>query len=152
MLLIIRPVLENVVQYGHQGAIELVYGALGECLLDQNAQIRLSVLKVAAFWFTELRDRYSYFRYLLPLVLIELVISKILLKFGMRLKMTLFLRGFFFFPSRLTDDFIENREEAYKLWGEIGVQYLCENSEDLKEKDELLPKELEHYPVGGMCS
>jgi len=45
---------------------------------------------------------------------------------------------------------MENREEAQKLWNEIGMQYLRENEETLKEKAELLPKELEHYPVDGL--
>jgi len=59
----------NIVQFGQAGAVELVCGALGESLTEQNPQVRLSVLRVAAFWFTKLRDRYSYFCYLLPLVL-----------------------------------------------------------------------------------
>jgi hypothetical protein len=34
------------------------------------------------------------------------------------------------------------------LWHEIGLQYLREN-DDLKEKEELLPKELTQYPTNG---
>lgn len=66
-------VLGYVVQFGRAGIIELVYGFLGECLLDQHPQVRVAVLRTAAFWLLNLRDRYSYFHHLLPLVLTEYV-------------------------------------------------------------------------------
>lgn len=48
-------------------------GALGECLLDQNPHVRRAVYKVTSAWLMELRERYSYFHYMLPLILTGLV-------------------------------------------------------------------------------
>lgn len=47
------------------------------------------------------------------------------------------------------DDHLPNREEAERLWDEIGNQYLHENEEQLKEKIDFLPDNLDHYPPNG---
>lgn len=47
------------------------------------------------------------------------------------------------------DDHQPNREEAERLWDEIGNQYVNENEVQLKEKIDFLPDNLEHYPPNG---
>lgn len=47
---------------------------------------------------------------------------------------------------RLAEENEEYRKEAISLWDEIGLQYLKENEENLKDKLEYLPKQLERYP------
>jgi len=48
------------------------------------------------------------------------------------------------------DDHPPNREEAERLWDEIGNQYINENEVQLKEKLDFLPDHLDHYPPNGM--
>jgi len=54
---------------------------------------------------------------------------------------------FFFFSQ--VDDHLPNREEAERLWDEIGNQYINENEVQLKEKLDFLPDNLDHYPPNG---
>jgi len=53
----------------------------------------------------------------------------------------------FFFSQ--VDDHLPNREEAERLWDEIGNQYINENEVQLKEKLDFLPDHLNHYPPNG---
>lgn len=51
--------------------------------------------------------------------------------------------------SSQVDDHLPNREEAERLWDEIGNQYINENEVQLKEKLDFLPDHLDHYPPNG---
>lgn len=53
---------------------------------------------------------------------------------------------------RLIDENCSYREEVQNWWHEIGRQYVKENEEHLKDKDELLPIKLENYPFEGNYS
>lgn len=61
----------NIILFGRNGSIELIYSSLGECLLDHNPHVRVAVLRTVSVWFLKLRSRYSYFHYMLPLILTE---------------------------------------------------------------------------------
>lgn len=128
---------------GRSDSIELVCGALGECLLDQNPHVRRAVYEVASSWLAELRDRYSYFYCILPLILTGFVyylyrIRELIGNFENILML-----------FRLNDENCSYRKDVQNWWQKIGLQYLEENEEHLKDKHELLPAELEDYPFDG---
>lgn len=78
-----------------------------------------AVVDVAGRWLLELRDRYSWWHKLLPLVM-----------------------------TGLHDEIRETREMAAQLWDKTGLQYMEENESDEKFKDKIdfLTEHPEHYP------
>ena len=68
---------------------------------------------------TELKDRYSWWYKLLPLLL-----------------------------TGISDVVPDIREKATSLWMAVGEQYITENESDkrFKEKIDFLPEDLTHYP------
>ena len=76
-------------------------------------------MDVAGRWLVELRDRYSWWHKLLPLVM-----------------------------TGLHDEIGETREMAAQLWEKAGLQYMEENISDEKFKDKMdfLTEHPEHYP------
>ncbi|XP_026714960.1 dynein assembly factor 5, axonemal [Athene cunicularia] len=83
-----------------------------------KTKVRHAVTTVIGEWLLHLRDRYSYFHKLIPLL----------------------LGGF-------TDEIPENMKLAWTYWEKIGLQWEKENEEDLKDKMDfsILPS---HYPKG----
>ena len=76
-------------------------------------------MEVAGRWLVELKDRYSWWHKLLPLLL-----------------------------TGLHDEIKETREKAARLWEKAGTQYIEENESDEKLKDKLdfLTDPPVHYP------
>lgn len=72
----------------------------------------------------ELRDRYSWWFRIIPLIL-----------------------------TGLHDEVKEIREKAETLWSEAGRKFLEENESDekIKEKVDFLSETLEHYPPNSEC-
>lgn len=100
--------------------VQLVFGVLGETLFDAHLGVRLAVVELLGVWLVSLRDRYSFFSRMVPLIL-----------------------------SCVGDEHPEVSGKAWKVWGQAGEQYLCENSGDLKNKMDFLDRVPEHYPEGG---
>ncbi|VVC44258.1 Armadillo-type fold,Armadillo-like helical [Cinara cedri] len=109
--------LNYVIMYSNGKQVVEVCDTLSERLFDQNVGVRLALYRVVANWMLNLHDRYSYFPKLVPLILTAQV-----------------------------DEHQPNREEAERLWDEIGSQYINENEVQLKEKLDFLPEYLDHYP------
>lgn len=105
--------------YGNSKSIQDVTGPLAERLFDQNATVREEVLQVATRWLLDLRDRYSYFARIIPLIL-----------------------------SCLCDEREDTQRKALESWQRVGDQYYEENKHDerLKDKMNFLSQELVHYP------
>nr|XP_018903074.1 PREDICTED: dynein assembly factor 5, axonemal [Bemisia tabaci] len=106
-----------VVKNGNNRSVEVVAGPLAERLFDQSPGVRKAVTLVVGDWLLNLRDRYSYFRFLIPLIL-----------------------------TSLSDEIPEHQIEAAMLWDKIGQQYFTENEKELQEKLDYLPAKPDHYP------
>nr|XP_033333004.1 dynein assembly factor 5, axonemal isoform X1 [Megalopta genalis] len=109
----------DLIQYGNSKCIENVATPLAERLFDQNGLIRTAVIEVAGHWLLNLKDRYSWWHKILPLLL-----------------------------SGLHDELQELREKAESLWNAVGELYITENQNDekLKDKMDFLIKAPHHYP------
>ncbi|XP_006889782.1 PREDICTED: HEAT repeat-containing protein 2 [Elephantulus edwardii] len=108
----------TVIQFGNGKSVDDVLSHLAQRLFDSVPQVRRAVTSVVGTWLRELRDRYSFFHKLIPLLL-----------------------------SSLDDEFPEIRELATGLWEEIGLQWQKENEEDLKDKLDFAAPPPVHYPL-----
>ncbi|NXI52986.1 DAAF5 factor, partial [Chloroceryle aenea] len=113
-----------VIQFGNGKSVDDVLSHLAQRLFDEIPKVRHSVTAVIGEWLLHLRDRYSYFHKLIPLLL-----------------------------GSFTDEIPENityfvsRKLASTYWEKIGLQWEKENEEDLKDKmDFSVPPS--HYPKG----
>ncbi|XP_057321570.1 dynein axonemal assembly factor 5 [Microplitis mediator] len=109
----------DVVQYGNNKSIEEVSTPLAERLFDQSGAVRTAVIEVAGYWLLNLRDRYSWWYRLIPLLV-----------------------------TGLHDEIMEIRLKAHELWDATGCLFLQENDSDEKIKDKMdfLTENLDHYP------
>ncbi|KAF7387433.1 hypothetical protein HZH68_013110 [Vespula germanica] len=109
----------DVIQYGNSKSMEEVATPLAERLFDQSGVVRAAVVEVAGHWLVELRDRYSWWHKILPLIL-----------------------------TGLHDEIETIRITAAKMWDEAGQLYMKENQNDEKFKDKMdfLTEEPKHYP------
>ncbi|XP_062820415.1 dynein axonemal assembly factor 5 [Anolis carolinensis] len=94
-----------VIQFGNAKSLDDVLSHLAQRCFDDIPQVREAVISVIGEWLLHLRDRYSYFHKLIPLLL-----------------------------SGLTDEMHENKELALTYWKRIGLQWEKENEEDIKDK------------------
>ncbi|KAM6957240.1 dynein axonemal assembly factor 5 [Aplochiton taeniatus] len=108
-----------VIHYGTGKNVDDVLSHLAQRLFDDSPQVRKVVTVVVGDWLLNLRDRYSYFHKLLPLLL-----------------------------SSLSDDIPEISVLAASLWKQIGSQWEKENEDDLKDKMDFLLAPPPLYPVG----
>ncbi|XP_022193296.2 dynein assembly factor 5, axonemal isoform X2 [Nilaparvata lugens] len=111
--------LGEVILYGNNCSINDVAQPLAERSFDQNATVRLTIARIVGMWLSKLRDRYSYFHKLIPLML-----------------------------TSLLDEIKEQAEEVWRLWEAAGEQWVQENETDLKNKLDFLPGEISWYPNG----
>ncbi|KAK1164736.1 dynein assembly factor 5, axonemal-like [Acipenser oxyrinchus oxyrinchus] len=109
----------TVMQYGNGKSMDDVLSHLAQRLFDNSPQVRLAVTNVVGAWLLDLRDRYSYFHKLIPLLL-----------------------------SSFSDEIPEIRLLAGNYWKKIGCQWQQENEEDLKDKLDFLTLPPPHYPPG----
>ncbi|XP_009688412.2 dynein axonemal assembly factor 5 [Struthio camelus] len=108
----------TVIQFGNGKSVDDVLSHLAQRFFDEIPKVRQAVTTVIGEWLLHLRDRYSYFHKLVPLLL-----------------------------SGFTDEIPENMELAWSYWEKIGLQWEKENEEDLKDKIDfsVAPS---HYPKG----
>ncbi|KAG8433049.1 hypothetical protein GDO86_017357 [Hymenochirus boettgeri] len=109
----------TVIQYGNGKSVDDVLSHLAQRLFDDSVQVRQAVTVVVGDWLLDLRDRYSYFHKLIPLLL-----------------------------SSTTDEIPEIRQLALFYWEKIGSQWEKENEEDLKDKLDFSTPCLSYYPAG----
>ncbi|CAF5199811.1 unnamed protein product, partial [Rotaria magnacalcarata] len=95
----------NVIRYGNNKSVEESVSPLAQRFFDHTSTVRLAVINVVGIWMLELRDRYSYFHMMLPLLL-----------------------------TGYTDEIQEIRETTDSLWWDVGLKYEKENEEDLKDQ------------------
>ncbi|MCI4385297.1 hypothetical protein PGIGA_G00048810 [Pangasianodon gigas] len=84
-----------------------------------SLRVRKAVTLVVGDWLLNLRDRYSYFHKLIPLLL-----------------------------SSLSDDLPEIKALACELWKQVGTQWEKENEDDLKDKMDFFLSPTLQYPPG----
>ncbi|XP_077590424.1 dynein axonemal assembly factor 5 [Stigmatopora nigra] len=108
-----------VIQHGTGKNVDDVLSHLAQRLFDDAPQVRKAVTVVVGDWLLNLRDRYSYFHKLTPLLL-----------------------------SGVTDEIPEIRLLAADLWRRVGAQWEKENEEDLKDKMDFLLTPPSFYPQG----
>lgn len=84
-----------------------------------------AVIEIAGCWLLKLKDRYSWWHKILPLLL-----------------------------TGLHDELEVIREKAAKFWDTVGRSYIEENQNDEKLKDKLdfLTENRHHYPNGKLIS
>ncbi|XP_051790072.1 dynein axonemal assembly factor 5-like [Erpetoichthys calabaricus] len=109
----------TVIQCGSGKSVDDVISHLAQRLFDDAPQVRQAVTNVVGSWLLKLRDRYSYFHKLIPLLL-----------------------------SSLNDEIPEIRHLALDYWSRVGLQWQQENEDDLKDKLDFLVSPVPHYPVG----
>ncbi|KAJ3600692.1 hypothetical protein NHX12_031670 [Muraenolepis orangiensis] len=108
-----------VVQHGSGKHVDDVLSHMAQRLFDSSPQVRKAVTTVVGDWLLHMRDRYSYFHKLLPLLL-----------------------------SSTTDEVPEIRLLAAELWRKTGEQWERENEDDLKDKMDFLLAPPPFYPAG----
>ncbi|XP_018423410.1 PREDICTED: dynein assembly factor 5, axonemal [Nanorana parkeri] len=108
-----------VIQYGNGKSVDDVLSHLAQRLFDDSPQVRHAVTTVVGNWLLELRDRYSYFHKLIPLLL-----------------------------SSCGDEIPDIRQIALDYWKKIGLQWERENEEDLKDKMDFSDPHPSFYPAG----
>ncbi|XP_035389658.1 dynein assembly factor 5, axonemal [Electrophorus electricus] len=109
-----------VIQHGTGRNVDDVLSHLAQRLFDDSPQVRKAVTLVVGDWLLHLRDRYSYFHKLIPLLL-----------------------------SSLSDDVPEIKALAWELWRQVGTQWEKENEDDLKDKMDFALSTPFLYPPGG---
>ncbi|NXH14796.1 DAAF5 factor, partial [Bucco capensis] len=107
-----------VIQFGNGKSVDDVLSHLAQRLFDEIPKVRHAVTTVIGEWLLHLRDRYSYFHKLIPLLL-----------------------------GSFTDEIPENEKLAWTYWEKIGLQWEKENEEDLKDKIDFSVSP-SHYPKG----
>ncbi|XP_039327419.1 dynein axonemal assembly factor 5 isoform X1 [Saimiri boliviensis] len=107
----------TVIQFGNGKSVDDVLSHFAQRLFDDVPQVRRAVASVVGGWLLHLRDRYSFFHKLIPLLL-----------------------------STLDDEMPEVRQLAASLWEDVGLQWQRENEEDLKDKLDFAPPPPPHYP------
>ncbi|XP_072415938.1 dynein axonemal assembly factor 5-like [Chiloscyllium punctatum] len=95
----------TVIQHGNGKSVDDVLSHLTQRLFDDAPLVRQAVTEVVGRWLLELRDRYSYFYKLTPLLL-----------------------------SSCSDEIPYIRELASDYWKKVGLQWQKENEDDLKDK------------------
>ncbi|XP_075141174.1 dynein axonemal assembly factor 5 [Leptodactylus fuscus] len=108
-----------VIQYGNAQPMDDVLSHLAQRLFDDSPQVRQAVTVVVGSWLLELRDRYSYFHKLIPLLL-----------------------------SSTTDEFPDIKQTALNYWQKVGLQWERENEDDLKDKMDFSAPCPTLYPAG----
>uniref|UniRef100_A0A1A8N110 HEAT repeat containing 2 n=2 Tax=Nothobranchius pienaari TaxID=704102 RepID=A0A1A8N110_9TELE len=108
-----------VIQHGSGKHVDDVLSHLAQRLFDDSPQVRKAVAAVVGDWLLNMRDRYSYFHKLIPLLL-----------------------------SSTTDEIPEIRLLAADLWKQVGAQWEQENEDDIKDKMDFLLTPPLHYPPG----
>ncbi|XP_055507606.1 dynein axonemal assembly factor 5 [Leucoraja erinacea] len=109
----------TVIQYGNGKSVDDVLSHLAQRLFDDAPLVRQAVTEVVGSWLLDLRDRYSFFHKLIPLLL-----------------------------SSCSDEIAQIRELASDYWRKVGLQWQQENEEDLKDKLDWSAELSVHYPVG----
>ncbi|KAF1543961.1 Dynein assembly factor 5, axonemal, partial [Eudyptula albosignata] len=107
-----------VIQFGNGKSVDDVLSHLAQRLFDEIPKVRHAVTTVIGEWLLHLRDRYSYFHKLIPLLL-----------------------------GSFTDEIPENTKLAWTYWEKIGLQWEKENEDDLKDKMDFSVSP-SHYPKG----
>ncbi|XP_020503564.2 dynein axonemal assembly factor 5 [Labrus bergylta] len=108
-----------VIQHGTGKNVDDVLSHLAQRLFDDSPQVRKAVTVIVGNWLLHMRDRYSYFHKLIPLLL-----------------------------SSITDEIPEIRLLAADLWKHVGAQWEKENEEDIKDKMDFLLTPPSFYPQG----
>ncbi|XP_071372525.1 dynein axonemal assembly factor 5-like [Centroberyx affinis] len=108
-----------VIQHGTGKNVDDVLSHLAQRLFDDSPRVRKAVTIVVGDWLLHMRDRYSYFHKLLPLLL-----------------------------SNIHDEIPEIRLLAADLWRQTGAQWEKENEDDIKDKMDFLLTPPPFYPAG----
>ncbi|XP_059534686.1 LOW QUALITY PROTEIN: dynein axonemal assembly factor 5-like [Myotis daubentonii] len=107
----------TVIQFGNGKSVDDVLPHFAQRLFNDVPQVRQAVTRVVGGWLLALRDRYSFFHKLIPLLL-----------------------------SSLDDEMPHIVQEAASLWAEAGLQWQKENEEDLKDKLDFASPRPAHHP------
>ncbi|MBN3308045.1 DAAF5 factor, partial [Amia calva] len=108
-----------VIQFGNAKSLDDVLSHFAQRLFDNSPQVRQAVTTVVGSWLLNLRDRYSYFHKLIPLLL-----------------------------SSFSDEILDIRLLAADYWKKAGCQWQQENEDDLKDKLDFLTSPPSLYPAG----
>ncbi|MXQ94005.1 hypothetical protein E5288_WYG008519 [Bos mutus] len=108
------------IQFGSGKSVDDVLPHFAQRLFDDVPQVRQAVMRVVGGWLLSLRDRYSFFHKLIPLLL-----------------------------SGFHDEIPEIACEASTLWEQVGLQWQTENEEDLKDKLDFASPPPAHHPSPG---
>ncbi|XP_074630792.1 dynein axonemal assembly factor 5-like [Acropora palmata] len=94
-----------VISYGDGKNVDDVVSHLAQRTFDNAPAVRAAVISVVGDWLLNLRDRYSYFHKLLPLLM-----------------------------TGLSDELPDIQNQSRELMSKVGNQYAAENEDELKDK------------------
>ncbi|CAH3109869.1 unnamed protein product [Porites lobata] len=97
--------LGTVISYGDGKNVDDVVSHLAQRTFDSAPTVRAALTGVVGDWLLNLRDRYSYFHKLLPLLM-----------------------------TGLSDEMPDIQKQARQLMDKVGEQFAAENEDDLKDK------------------
>ncbi|XP_015917442.1 dynein axonemal assembly factor 5 isoform X1 [Parasteatoda tepidariorum] len=109
--------LGKIVDYLNCEEFEKAISYLAQRLFDHSPAVRLAATEVVGSMMLELKDRYSYFPRLIPIIL-----------------------------STLYDEVLEVRSKGKELWHKSGNQYLKENDKDYKDLIDFPQETPKNYP------
>nr|XP_058894508.1 dynein axonemal assembly factor 5 isoform X2 [Kogia breviceps] len=109
-----------VIQFGSGKSVDDVLPHFAQRLFDDVPQVRQAVTRVVGGWLLSLRDRYSFFHRLIPLLL-----------------------------SGFDDEIPEIACEAAGLWEQVGLRWQMENAEELQDKLDFAGPPPPHHPSPG---
>ncbi|KAI4822332.1 hypothetical protein KUCAC02_007886, partial [Chaenocephalus aceratus] len=108
-----------VIQHSNGKNVDDVLSHLAQRLFDDSPQVRRAVTVVVGDWLLQMKDRYSYFHKLVPLLL-----------------------------TCISDEIPEISCLAADLWKQVGAQWEKENEDDIKDKLDFLLTQSPFYPQG----
>ncbi|KAF3846359.1 hypothetical protein F7725_003437 [Dissostichus mawsoni] len=108
-----------VIQHSNGKNVDDVLSHLAQRLFDDSPQVRRAVTVVVGDWLLQMKDRYSYFHKLVPLLL-----------------------------TCISDEIPEISCLAADLWKQVGAQWEKENEDDIKDKLDFLLTQPPFYPQG----
>ena len=108
--------------HSNADAIKRILKDLSPLVMDPTPYVRRECGRVGCLFLMKLRDRYSYFERILPLVLCRWAVHK--------LPSTEWEH---FLNFSLSEEIIEVKEEIEQLWADAGTLYYMENQNELQQ-------------------
>ncbi|KAG7242901.1 hypothetical protein INR49_018156 [Caranx melampygus] len=116
---LVKPLMQTIAHQHSRVRVSVIEATGAVIQHGTGKNVRKAVTAVVGDWLLHMRDRYSYFHKLIPLLL-----------------------------SSISDEIPEIRLLAADLWRQVGAQWEKENEDDIKDKKDFLLTPPPFYPPG----